>query len=394
MYAEWGGAQIYFLAIMKVALADWDVVVVLPRNSRPDIISYIENAGVRYEFIEACLDSEQPTTFAGKIRRHYRRFHAEMATLKHLRRYDLASSVLHIETLPWQSWQFLALLSLLKANVFVTLHNALPKLPGWREFILKTRMRFVSRLARFHIFASNQDTKNRFRGWVTDKFWESIKVTYTCVDPLQIEAARNANFDSAAVRAEHQIPTNSFVVLCVGQFIDRKGRWTMLEAAGIVRERDETVSFVWVTPNMPNDADFARVADHGLGDAFRLILSSSIGDKRDDILRFFRVADVFALPSYIEGLPIALLEAMAMRIPSISTRINAIPEAISHDETGILIEAGDSKALAGEILRLKSDPHLRDKLSAKGREFVLANFDERVASRIAINEYERCFADD
>lgn len=71
-----------------------------------------------------------------------------------------------------------------------------------------------------------------------------------------------------------------------------------------------------------------------------------IGSTRLDILRFFRIAGIFALSSFVEGLPIALLEGMALGIPSISTRINGIPEAIKHMETGILIEAGDSGWLA------------------------------------------------
>ena len=82
-----------------------------------------------------------------------------------------------------------------------------------------------------------------------------------------------------------------------------------------------------------------------------------------------------------------------MKLPSISTNINAIPESIIHGETGVLIEAGDSEALADQILRLKSDAGLREHLSAAGRAFVMKHFDEREASRIAINAYKECFAD-
>jgi len=109
-------------------------------------------------------------------------------------------------------------------------------------------------------------------------------------------------------------------------------------------------------------------------------------------LRFFRIADAFTLPSFVEGLPIALLEAMAIGIPSISTDMNAIPEAIIDRETGIVIEAGDSDALAKRILDLKNNPSLRQRLSANGRAHVLENFDEREASRIAIDAYRECFA--
>ena len=72
--------------------------------------------------------------------------------------------------------------------------------------------------------------------------------------------------------------------------------------------------------------------------------------ERFDVLTFFRIADVFALPSFIEGLPITLLETMGLGICSISTNINAIPEAIKNMETGILIESGNSKELTEAIL--------------------------------------------
>ena len=94
------------------------------------------------------------------------------------------------------------------------------------------------------------------------------------------------------------------------------------------------------------------------------------------------------MPSFVEGLPIALLEAMALRRPSISTNVYAIPEAVKDRETGILIDAGDSKALADAILLLKDDVELRESLADAGREFVLRNFDERDAAAKAIAAYE------
>ena len=392
LYIEWGGAQIYLLAIMKEARPDWDIVVILPRDSVPDILGYLTDIGVKYEFIDVCLDGAPAPTLGRKVERQWRRFSAEIASLRYLRRYNLRESILHVETLPWQSWQYLAALSLLGANVFVTLHNALPRFPVWRELIWKARMQFLSRLPGFHIFTSNHDTKNKFRGWVEDGFWQNMTVTYTCVNPVEIAAASENGGARGDLRRRHMIPEDSFVVLCVGQFIDRKGRWTFLEAARQVHEAHPDISFVWVTPKLPSGPDIEKIEKYGLGDSFRLILSASVGSTRHDILQFFRAADIFALPSFVEGLPIALLEAMALGLPVISTNINAIPEAIKDRETGILIDSGDSSALAASILELKKDAGLRRELSEKGRVYVLEHFDERVASRAAIDAYEECFA--
>ena len=98
-------------------------------------------------------------------------------------------------------------------------------------------------------------------------------------------------------------------------------------------------------PSIPSREDQKKIDDFGLGSNFRLVLSDQIGVERIDVLRFFTIADVFVLPSFVEGLPIALLEAVAMGIPSISTNVYGIPEAIKHDETGLLVEPGDADEL-------------------------------------------------
>src|SRR5436305_10897245 len=156
-------------------------------------------------------------------------------------------------------------------------------------------MQFVSRLPGFHIFASNKDTKKKLKGWVADSFWKNIKITYTCVDPPQIVAASKAKFDKMAAMAQLGIPKEKFVVLCVGQFVDRKGRWIFLDAAKKVSDSSSDAVFVWVTTSLPDAEDSRRIDEYGLGEIFNLVLSNTIGRTRPEILKFFRLADAFAL---------------------------------------------------------------------------------------------------
>lgn len=389
-YLEWGGAQVYMMAIMKEALNDWDVIVAIPRASSPEVIGYLEQIGVTIDFLDVSLDHDAAPTIGRKIERQSNRIRTELAALKYLRKYDLKNSILHIEISPWQSWQFLAVLSRRGANVFVTMHNAITG-SAIRETIWKMRMQFVSRLRGFHIFASNQDTKNKVKPLVSPKFWDDIAVTYTCVDPRQIESVIANGRSKAEIRQKDGISDDKFIVLCVGQFIDRKGRWTFLEAAKKLGNESE-IAFVWLTPKPPTEEDQKRIDSYHLSN-FEIRISHETGKTREEILEFFRIADVFAIPSFVEGLPIALLEAMALGIPSISTNVYAIPEALKDRETGLLIEAGDADALADAIVELKNDNKLRHHIAATGREYVIANFDERVASSIAISKYKECFAD-
>jgi glycosyltransferase involved in cell wall biosynthesis len=68
---------------------------------------------------------------------------------------------------------------------------------------------------------------------------------------------------------------------------------------------------------------------------------------------------VFILPSYAEGMPMALLEAMSWRLPVIATPVGGIPQVIEHDVNGLLVPPGDIDGLAANITRLMKDPALR-----------------------------------
>ncbi len=392
-YLSWGGAQVYFLAIMKAAREAWDILVILPKASSPEILRYLKELDIQYKLVDYHVDFEPAPTLGRKLARQSTRIRVELRTFRELLRFDVRDTVFQIEIAPWQSVAFLTAMSLRRAKVFLTLHNFLPDAPRWRTAVWKSRFRFVSHLPGLNFFASNDDTKNRLRGWVNDNFWDRIRVTFTAVDPPQIAEAASAPFDRERMLAVHGVPPENFVVLCVGQFIDRKGRWIFLEAAREVLRSETGIAFVWLTPQMPSVEDRQRIAEFDLGEKFRLVHSEKLGKDRLDVLTFFRIADVFALPSYVEGLPIALLEAMALERPSISTNVYAIPEAVKHLETGILLEAGDAKALAGAILLLKSDPNLRARLGRNGREYVLEHFDERDAAASAIQAYEEALSD-
>jgi len=97
---------------------------------------------------------------------------------------------------------------------------------------------------------------------------------------------------------------------------------------------------------------------------------------RDDVPALLAQADVSVLTSVKEGIPRALLEAMAMELPVVGTRVVGTEETVRDGETGYLIEYGDVAALTERLARLAADPALRERLGKRGREVVLAEFDE------------------
>jgi glycosyltransferase involved in cell wall biosynthesis len=87
-----------------------------------------------------------------------------------------------------------------------------------------------------------------------------------------------------------------------------------------------------------------------------------------------RSVDIFVMPSIREEFGVAAVEAQAMEIPVVATRIGGVPEVVLDEETGILVEPGNSEQLAQAILTLIEDPALRRQMGKRGRRHVLANY--------------------
>jgi glycosyltransferase involved in cell wall biosynthesis len=86
-----------------------------------------------------------------------------------------------------------------------------------------------------------------------------------------------------------------------------------------------------------------------------------------EVRELYRRADIFALASFAEGVPVVLMEAMAMQLPCVATRITGIPELIRDGIDGLLVTPSDAAELAVAIARLIDDPGLRRRLAAAGR---------------------------
>lgn len=385
-YLEWGGAQVLFFGLMKEAKKKGKVFTVMPKGSNAQLLKFLNNLEVSYEFFDARADTAPADSVKRKIERHWNKLYCEFVLLRYIDKFDLKNSVVHTELAPWQSlWALLWLCR--KSTVFMTMHNSLPAVGRWRFLLWKLKFQILSRSKNFHLFTANRNTKDSLKPFVSVKFLETVKVIYANINPVEIDEALAAEVNRAAYSKKYNLPKDKFFVFCVGQFIDRKGRWIFLEAAQMLLKDNKDIAFVWISNSMPGVTDLEKAQSYGLGENFRFMTSDQVGSKHIDLFKLMRLADVFALPSYLEGLPISIIEAMALGIPTISTEINAIPEAIKHLQTGLLIEAGNSVALKDSIQKLKDNDELREKLSKNGREFVLSKFNEKTVAKIAVESY-------
>jgi glycosyltransferase involved in cell wall biosynthesis len=310
---------------------------------------------------------------------------------RHLGRRRLRNTILHLEIAPWSSFALLDDLSV-RSNVFVTLHTALPEVSLLRFASWWIKFRLLTRVRGFHLLTSNRDTLESLRPFLPDARLRRIPIAYSGVDLDEIRQALALSADRAELCARYGLASNSFYVFCLGQFIERKGCTTLLEAARELRNERPELFFVWIGTEGLGTDELDRIEQSGVADRFRYISGKELGTDRLSLLELIRLADLFVLPSLQEGLPIALLEAMALGIPCIASEINAIPEAVHDGQTGILVPPRDGGALAEAISVLAQDQPLRDRLAVAGREYVQTQFNEQATAETTLAYYESCWS--
>ena len=156
-------------------------------------------------------------------------------------------------------------------------------------------------------------------------------------------------------------------LLCIGRLCSAKGQHLLLSAMDDLRARglDCVLDLVGDGPDRHN----LEATVLALNLQTLVTLHGAVGVSH--VQEFMRQADLFVLPSFAEGVPVVLMEAMAMGLPCISTTITGIPELITPDEDGVLVPPGDAHTLAEQIYRLCSDQTLRKKVITQARQKVL-----------------------
>lgn len=168
-----------------------------------------------------------------------------------------------------------------------------------------------------------------------------------------------------------------FTILCVGRLEEKKGQRVLLEACRRLDARGLAFRCQLVGEGREREALLRQRRALGLGDRVELLGARP----REQIRELLACADVFVLPSVVaasgraEGIPVALMEAMAMQRPVVSTRTSGIPELIEDGCSGILVEPGDPEALAEALLALQAEPERAARIAREGRRVVCERFD-------------------
>ncbi len=194
--------------------------------------------------------------------------------------------------------------------------------------------------------------------------------------------------DVAVFEQKRPLPANGTVnAFFMGTVGGRKGTFDLVEAMGRPPVQ-QTSLHTWIAGDEEKQGDLQKIS--ATLDALQLaekceLVGTVQGERKAQLLRD---ADIFVLPSYNEGLPFAIIEAMAAGLPVVATPVGGIPEIIRDGENGFLVSPGDVDGLAERLAQLAIDPALRQTMGEHNRRYAERELDIRPYTQRLLNLYQ------
>ncbi|MBX2806830.1 MAG: glycosyltransferase [Hyphomicrobiales bacterium] len=187
------------------------------------------------------------------------------------------------------------------------------------------------------------------------RHWDKLHIVHCGVEPERYDGARN---------------TSGHRLLFVGRLAGVKGISVLFQALEQVVRRFPGLHLTLIGDG-PEREDLEREAGaRGLAGA----VSFAGYRSQAEVAKALRETDMLVLPSFAEGVPVVLMEAMAAGLPIISSRVAGIPELVEDGVSGLLVPPGDADAVASAISELLADPALRVSMGERGRAKVVSEF--------------------
>ena len=206
-----------------------------------------------------------------------------------------------------------------------------------------------------------------------------------CAGPLTVIHNGIESTSIAASGTKARLENHDVLVgVMVARIDGRKGHGTLIRGLHDLKNSGINIRVLVIG----DGAERGKVEQHARALALNEKHIQFLG-RRSDIDDLLSAADFFVLPSDIEGLPMAILEAMAHGLPIVASNVGGIPEIIDDEREGLLFPAGDATALALAIRRLASDPFLRRRLGDAARQRVSAQF----SLNAMVRKYDDVYAD-
>lgn len=168
------------------------------------------------------------------------------------------------------------------------------------------------------------------------------------------------------------------IILSIGNLVEKKGHKSLLQACACLKEQGLQFKCKIVGAGPLLEKLLALRQELNLED--EVFFCGCV--HHSTIFGYLEEADIFVLACLratngnIDGIPVALMEAMAMEIPVVTTDLSGIPELVEHDVSGLLVKPNDPEALAKQIRHLLEDSRLRQEMGREGRKKVLLDYDQ------------------
>jgi L-malate glycosyltransferase len=215
-----------------------------------------------------------------------------------------------------------------------------------------------------HVIAVSADVKQS----ISRHFGERVPVR-VIRNGVSLQRFSRQRLDGGALRTQLGLKPHDVVIGNVAVFRKQKRLDLWLAAAKIVTERRADARFLLVGDGPLREQVHQQVQELGLAE--RVILPGL----QDNVGPYLAAMDVYFMSSDFEGVPIALLEAMAMELPPVVTRAGGIPEVVEHERSGYLLPRGDVEGLAAALTALvEAGPARRSLLGSHARERVQTEF--------------------
>jgi glycosyltransferase involved in cell wall biosynthesis len=186
-----------------------------------------------------------------------------------------------------------------------------------------------------------------------------VEVIHNSVDPRTLKASAS---EVDSLKTTLGIPAGSFVFLNVGRLDPAKGQAVLLKAFHKVADRIPNCYLVILGRGALKEDLIELTNCLGISEKVRL------PGARPDVGAFLSLADVFVFPSFFEGLPLALIEAMSKGLPCIVSEIETLREVAKDEETGLLVTPGSVDELANAMLELHANPAKRTSLGRRAQQ--------------------------
>ena len=201
--------------------------------------------------------------------------------------------------------------------------------------------------------------------------WKTILIPGVGID---LEKFQKQKPTRQEIRNRLGIPESKIILMSVGELTKRKNHMVMIEALARLKEYD---ILYMICGDGPLKAQLrAKAEELGVGDRLKL------PGFRKDIAELHKAADIFVFPSLQEGLPVALMEAMASGLPIVASKIRGNEDLIGNEQGGFLVKPKDSDQIAKAIEKMIQNTKKREKMEKRNLEIIVNYGQETVLQKM------------